>query len=182
MSAKFQTQLSAAEAASLALEYQANEKEMKLEIPALEAGRRIASGEYLIENLLPIIDWKSARRKGLVENSDQGDIADALYLANIAKSERAAVAVLVGLHGVGIPVASAILTAMDQERYTIIDFRALEALDAWKPSQNLDFYLDYLRYCRDAAAKFGLSLRDFDRALWMWSKKRPRKSQQSAIH
>ena len=56
------------------------------------------------------------------------EIADALDLAIAARTERAALAVLTGLAGVDVPVASAILTAVDPARFTIIDFRALWSL------------------------------------------------------
>jgi hypothetical protein len=56
------------------------------------------------------------------------EIADALDLAMAARTDPAAVAVLTGLAGVDVPVASAILTAVDPQRFTIIDFRALWSL------------------------------------------------------
>jgi hypothetical protein len=49
-------------------------------------------------------------------------------LANEAKSEWSAIAVLCGLDGVEVRVASAALTAVKPCAHTIIDFRALEAL------------------------------------------------------
>jgi hypothetical protein len=88
-----------------------------------------------------------------------------------AKTERAAIAVLTGLNGVQVPVASAILTAIHPERFTIIDFRALQALNAAQPI-TLDFYLDYLDECRRLAKANNVDLRTLDRALWQWSKER----------
>ena len=42
-------------------------------------------------------------------------------------------------------MASAILTTMFPEKYTIIDFRALESLGIVKaPTDSVDYYLDYL--------------------------------------
>jgi hypothetical protein len=91
-------------------------------------------------------------------------------LAVAAKTDRAAIAVLLGLHGVQIPVASAILTAFGQTRFTIIDYRALESLSVRQSVRNIDFYLAYLAHCRRLARKYGVGLRDLDRALWRWSK------------
>jgi hypothetical protein len=68
-----------------------------------------------------------------------------------------------------VPVASAILTAIDPKRYTVIDFRALEALGIKRASPSVDFYLDYLKHCRQLAKTHRVSLRDLDRALWQWS-------------
>ncbi len=99
------------------------------EASVFEAGKRIASGDYSRANLEVIFEWKTKGqgRTRVAANSDD-EIADALRLVLAAKTERAAVAVLCGLHGVQIPVASAILAAIDPARFTIIDFRALEAL------------------------------------------------------
>jgi hypothetical protein len=95
-----------------------------------------------------------------------------LRLAVSARTERASVAVLKGLHGVDVPVATAILTAIDQDRYTVIDVRALESLGVKIPFPTIDDYLEYLLYCKSKAAEWGVSLRTLDRALWQWSKKR----------
>jgi hypothetical protein len=137
---------------------------------ALAAGRRIRAREYTRKNLTEVFEWKTGGRgRSRLLNNTEEEIADALSLAANAKTERAAVAVLTGLNGVQVPVASAILTAIDPERYTVIDFRALEALDSKSPDRSVNFYLDYLDTCRQLAAKHGVTLRDLDRALWQWS-------------
>ena len=141
------------------------------DVEALEAGKKIKSREYTRENLRKIFEWKTngRGRSRLEKNSDE-DIADALRLAVEAKTDRAAIAVLMGLSGVQVAVASAILTAIDPERFTIIDFRALEALGISQPVISINFYLKYLDNCRDLARKNNVSLRTLDRALWQWSK------------
>jgi hypothetical protein len=138
---------------------------------ALAAGRRIANDAFDPRNDLAIIfEWKTRNRgkSRLLENTPK-EISDAFNLAVRAKTDRSAVAVLTGLSGVGTPVASAILTAVAPERYTIIDFRALGALNYKGPYSSLSFYLHYLRYCRGTAQKHRVSLRTLDRALWQWS-------------
>ena len=114
---------------------------------ALAAGHRIDDGEYTRKNLGEIFEWKTKGRgrSRLLRNTDR-EIADALALVVKAQTERAAIAVLTGLHGVNVPVASAILTAIDPDRYTVIDFRALAALGSKTQNRSIDFYLDYL--CR----------------------------------
>ena len=47
-------------------------------------------------------------------------------------------------------MASAILPALDPEKYTVIDFRALEALGVADADANLEFYIRY--YLRNANA------------------------------
>ena len=66
-------------------------------------------------------------------------------------------------------MASAILTAIDASRFTIIDVRALEALGVKKVSPTVEFYLEYLVNCRLLAVECGVDLRTLDRAMWQWS-------------
>jgi hypothetical protein len=143
---------------------------------AIAAGRRIRSGGYERSNIEAIFKWKTRGRgiSHLLRNSDD-EIADALGLALSAKTARAAVAVLLGLRGVAVPVASAILTAVDPERYTVIDFRALQALGSESTDRSVNFYLDYLAECRQLATANRVPLRVLDRALWQWSKEQPRR-------
>ena len=76
-----------------------------------------------------------------------------------------------GLRGVAMPMASAILTSIDQNKYTVVDFRAQDALSIPEVYVDLNFYLlHYLPECVRLASKAGVSLRNFDRALWSWSK------------
>jgi len=144
-----------------------------LDEKALTAGQAIVAGRYTRANLMTIYDWKTNRRgrNRLLANTDE-EIGDALRVASTVTMDRSAVAVLRGLYGVNVPVASAILTAMYPARYTVLDFRALEALGTNTSNRSLDFYLHYLASCRSIADKWGVGLRDLDRALWQWSKQR----------
>ncbi len=137
---------------------------------ALAAGCGIRDGKYTRENLTKIFEWKTGGRgrSRLTRNTDD-EIADALRLTVSAATERAAIAVLLGLNGVQVPVASAILTAIDPVHYTVIDFRALEALCNASVDRSINFYLRYLAACSQIAASNGVTLRDLDRALWKWS-------------
>jgi len=141
---------------------------------AFAAGDRIRSGDYERSNIKAIFDWKTGGRgkSRLQRNSDE-EIADALRLAVSGKTERAAIAVLLGLQGVLVPVASAILTAIDPIRYTVIDFRALEALGSKSKDRSVNFYLAYHIHCRQLAKAHQVALRDLDRALSQWSKTQP---------
>lgn len=141
---------------------------------ALDAGKLIRTGQYTRANLSKIFEWKTKGRgrSRLLCNTDK-EIEDALQLAANAKTERAAISVLKGLCGVDVPVASAILTMIYPERYTIIDFRALHALGNKNTDRSVDFFLIYLIYCRHLAKTHKLSLRNLDRALWKWSEENP---------
>jgi len=149
----------------------ADRNEDEDDCPAMAAAEHIAAGECTRANLEAIFKWKTKNRgvSRIRRNSD-AEIADALKLAMEAKTVRAAVAVLCGLQGVNVPVASAILTVMDQRRYTIIDFRALASLGVTAPSPSLNFYVRYLDKCRELAKEFNIGLRDLDRALWQADK------------
>jgi hypothetical protein len=144
----------------------------------LEAGRRIANGEYKGEHLATIFEWKTrGRGRSRIQRNTQDEIADALRLAVLAETERSALSVLTGLSGVDVPVASAILTAVNPTRFTILDFRALYSLGIVKTAPySAGFYLEYLGICRRVAADASIAtgsdidLRTLDRALWQYSK------------
>jgi hypothetical protein len=172
MPAIFELQFHPSEIRALAARYDYGD-----DAAALDAGQRIATGDYNLTNLKRIISWKSPRSIGRAERNTEADVTDALRSAVSAKTDRAAVAVLIGLRGVDVPVASAILAAINPDRFTIIDYRALESLGVKRLSPTVDFYLEYLAHCRHLASKHGVSLRDLDRALWQWSKERRRVKQ-----
>ena len=140
-------------------------------VPLLAAGKAIAQGDHTRENLTVIFRWKTGGRgfSRLSRNRDE-EIQEALSIAAQAQTARAALAVLLGLSGVDVRVASAVLTAVDPTRYTILDFRALEALGVSVAYYSVDLYLTYLSFCRGLSERVGVSLRDLDRALWQWSK------------
>jgi len=85
---------------------------------------------------------------------------------------------LLELHGVDLPVASAILAAIYPERYTVLDFRALEALGHAR--HDVHFYEEYLAFCKRLAESnivspqselpAPTSLRTLDRALFEWTR------------
>lgn len=168
--AQFKLQFDPSKISEIAKRYDASEDE-----DALSAGQQIKNGQYTRNNLERIFDWKTGGRgrSRLRKNTDK-EIIDILRLAIVAKTDRAAISVLSGLNGVGVPVASAILTALDPGRFTIIDFRALETLGVTKPNITINFYLLYLNECRKIAKENGVSLRTLDRALWQWSRDRRR--------
>jgi hypothetical protein len=121
---EFNPKISKDEALALARKYAAEEDEA-----AFEAGRNIRNGQYSRANLVVIFKWKTRDRgKTRLENNSDQEIEEALRLASHATQPRSAIAILTGLSGVAVPVASAIMTTVHPERYTIIDFRALETL------------------------------------------------------
>ena len=165
--ADFVLQFDSSEIAALAARYGYEQDD-----EAFKAGSNIVGGNYSRENLKIIVHWKSPRKIAYIDDNTDIEIARALRFAGDSRtSERSAVDVLDRLHGVGVPIASAVLTTMFPEKYTIIDFRALESLGIVKaPSGSVHYYLHYLAKCRELARKHNVSLRTLDRALWQWSK------------
>ena len=151
---------------------------------AFGAGKNILAGDFSRANLEGIVHWKSNRRITLLRDNTNSEIEDALRLALSAKEPRSAIAVLRGLRGVELPVASAIMTAIHSDQYTVADWRAMQALG--QPNADyyrIDFYiLQYLPECRRLASAAGVSLRTFDKALWTWSLKHEKGHMGQLIH
>jgi hypothetical protein len=174
----FRLQYDAADIPKLAADYMATsaDDERKME----EAGRRIARGDFSRSNLKVICEWKSPRRIDLLEDNGPAEIERALKQAIAATDAKEAVNALIPLVGVGVKMASAILTALDPERYTVLDVRALEALGV-KNGGSVNLYIQYLEACKNMAKKYEVTLRDFDRSNWQWSKLKS-KLGESATH
>jgi len=181
MVAYFQLQPSEAELQHLAEEYwqKSGEKEQELEKAAFEAGEGIRKGDYTLANLEAIVRWKSERAVHYLIGNSNEKIRRVLSVAASPESTtEAAVNALLELHGVDLPVASAILAAIYPERYTVLDFRALEALGHAR--HDVRFYEEYLDFCKRLAESNIVKpqsdlpaptpLRALDRALWEWTR------------
>jgi thermostable 8-oxoguanine DNA glycosylase len=123
-----------------------------------------------------IVAWKSNRTKTKIRRGleDAGKTIQELMLeVTQAKTPRDKVEVLLQVWGIGLAMASAILTVCDPDEFTVLDYRAwnvlegtsLQGLPEHYPATS-DEYLDYCRVCRELAEQVGMSLRDLDRALW----------------
>jgi hypothetical protein len=139
---------------------------MPKEIQALAAGKKIKQGDYTKTNLMHIVEWKAARAKGWFKDNKQRDLNDILSTAMNGLSDLGSIAILTGLKGVRIPMASAILTAIHPRRFTVIDKYALQALGTKQTDITPAYYVEYLNFCRKKARQYDVSLRNFDRALW----------------
>jgi len=138
-------------------------------------------GYYLKSELAMVGDWKSPRIRGRLAGNSDEDVRDISRLA-LAAPERLQHRILGLLHGVKDPVASALLAVWAADRHTVIDFRAIQALEELHrmgaikqevpphSSGGLPDYIQYLVCCRSIASDCRVGLRDLDRALWKWSK------------
>jgi hypothetical protein len=119
--------------------------------------------------------WVRAWPDGIPEEklSEAVTAAQKATMSN-EESIRDALQKLDNLPYVGVPVASAFLTAMHPEKFTVIDRQAYKALGA-DFRQDVSEYLRYLKFCQQQAARFKVSLRDHDRALWQFGAEIPRR-------
>jgi len=131
--------------------------------------------------LQAIMDWKwpPGKTKKLAAKNVAETVQETAREAFAAPDAAEAVRILCRLHGVGVPMSSAILTCFDPLRYTVIDARALNALkrlglldemgldesDVQFP--DADAYGVYRAGCMQLADEARVSLRSLDRCLWM---------------
>jgi hypothetical protein len=153
------------------------EHELLTDVGPAVAGR----GYFQKEELVKVGEWKSPRVRPRIARNSPNDVEDITRIS-LAAPERLQHRVLSLLHGVGDPVATALLTIWAPDRHTVLDFRATEALDELhrlgsleeRPPSHvagyLPEYLDYLQCCRTIADRLRVGLRELDRALWQWSK------------
>lgn len=142
-----------------------------LESDALQAGCQLAQGQCTSDLVDAVIKWKSARSRGYVGKNDLSLMREAFNVARELSFPKLAIGLLTSLHGFRVPVSSAFLTAMDPRRYTVIDWRALQALScSLKSYEHADAYTPYRDECIRLVDVLGLKcLRDVDHALWGWS-------------
>ena len=179
--AYFELQPAEAELQQLAEQYwqKSGENEQQLERAAFEAGESIRNGEFTLANLETIVRWKSERVVHYLIANSEAQIRKVLAVAASPEtSTRGAINALTELRGIDLPIASAILATIAPERYTVLDFRALEALG--HPRHNVEFYVEYVAFCKHLAdcgvvqPQPGLpgptALHALERSLWEWSR------------
>ena len=138
----------------------------------------VKRGYLNMTELIEIVRWKSARSTTYVKrNTDEKQVKHLTREAFDAQDPCIAVRKLDRLHGVGVRIASAILTVFDPCRYTVLDVRAWASLKrlglqglGLQPPMSLDSaetYGAYLSACRRLAVEHGVSLRTLDRCLWV---------------
>ncbi len=144
------------------------------------------------EHFLAIIIWKSNRSKkyvikGLKEMQEIGrtvkTITEEVYDAGENQNKDRQVEILTDIYGIGIPIASAILTILYPDRFTIYDIYLHEQLNGnefKKYCNNAPFskiigtdkkdrekYFKFVDIVKEIAEKeTGNDLRKCDRALW----------------
>lgn len=134
-----------------------------------------ARGYYDRDDLMTVAEWKLAgsywprHRKTLDSNLDDEirDITRTALTAPLSIQHR----IMGLLHGVGVPVASALLMTWDDKVHTVIDRKAVKSLKTHReiapmPERKMPPYLDYLAVCQRIGQRCGCGLRVLDRALY----------------
>ncbi|GAA1380721.1 hypothetical protein GCM10009613_05500 [Pseudonocardia kongjuensis] len=117
-----------------------------------------------------VMKWKSNRTLPLFQENAEDDV-EAITTMALGGPDRLAHRVLRLLRGVGNPVASAFLTVADPTRFTVVDFRAIRALQQHGEQVADDpYYREYVDLCASIARRCETDLRTLDRALWQYDK------------
>jgi hypothetical protein len=130
-----------------------------------------------LDELGRVVAWKtrglwSPRALARLATVDEAFVRDVTERAFSNGDDLAALLILTVLPSVGIPVASAVLTTHDPNRFTVADRRAWTSVQALGSLTELDGlswerrWLPYLKVCRQFASERTMSLREVDRALY----------------
>lgn len=120
---------------------------------------------------LELCYWKTRRtQKRCAENSEEF-IQATSRIALSTPCEELRIKILLVLNGVSWSTASVILHFGYDNRYPILDYRALWSVGIkMPPSYNFELWDAYAKFFRDQSHRYGVSPRILDRALWQYSK------------
>ena len=133
-----------------------------------------ARGYLTREELEKVCRWKSARAIRLIRRNSVARVRAATRQALETRSERRRLEALRTLDGVSIPMASAILTLLNPQRYGVIDIRVWQLLyaleEVTKKSGGVGFnfnnWYQFLMKLRYFAKKLRVRARDIERSLF----------------
>jgi hypothetical protein len=137
-----------------------------------EVTQRTQKQGYLAKpDFLFLAKWKSPRSQRRCVANSEDYVREVTRVALSTSSEQLRIEVVSLLDGVGWPTASTILHFCHREPYPILDFRALWSLGYdVVPPYTFAFWLAYSTYTRTEAERYGLTMRELDKALWQFSK------------
>lgn len=155
----------------------------------------IQSRDYQLSvpELLRISQWKlqSGRNDSNIEMNTSQAVTQQFRTALEASTDTEAIDALTDLNGIGVPMASTVLTVAKPSRYAIIDYRAFRGLAGAKPEivepqqygnyaeflehfrtylkrpESYEYYMNHVREIADAE---DLSARQVDMALWAFDR------------
>jgi hypothetical protein len=133
-------------------------------------------GYFNRSEFIEVCRWKTPRSAPLVKKNFEEEVQEATRLALSATTELLRICIPMVLSGILLPTASVLLHFGHQDRYPIIDYRALEALGVMAPvSYTMPFWNAYVIACRKIDDETGYGMRVIDRAMWQWSKEQPQR-------
>ena len=146
-------------------------------IRALAGVRR--RGAFTRAEFLHMCRWKSPRARLLWEKNSPARVRAISRAVLATRDERRRMELLTTLRGVGVPMASAILTLIDPRRYGVLDIRAwqllfaIRSVSANRRGQGFTIaqWLDYLAALRTHARRLGVSARTIEYTLFHCHKK-----------
>ncbi len=147
-------------------------------IRALAGVRR--RGAFTRAEFLRMCRWKSPRAQHLWEANSAARVRAVSRAALATRDERIRMARLTGLSGVGVPMASAILTLIDPRRYGVLDIRAWQLLFALRSVAanrrgqgfTLAQWQQYLAALRHHARRLRVTARAIEYTLFLCHRKR----------
>lgn len=129
-----------------------------------------------------IITWKANRAKTRVRSglkTANCSPEELMRTVHDTADDRQKMQTLDSIPGIGIPIASAILTVCYPTRFTVMDYRAWETLvdldrvqSKAMPSGIDGYFEQYLPVCQRLASEERLCIRELDQALWGWSQRK----------
>lgn len=135
---------------------------------------------------LSMARWKTRRQWRRYKANTDEEIQMATKWAMVVPTDRLKLAILTTLNGIGVPVASAVLTMIYSDKYCVIDFRtwgALKHLSSAPGSEypkrpksfeysTINSYLSFLDKIRKIAKERGTTPRKIEMAMWKFDKEK----------
>ncbi len=145
---------------------------------------------YLEElDFVNICSWKTKRQKKRYAKNSRGRVEK--ISRNMMAGQRGPeelIKELIELNGVGVPVATAIMTVVFPQKYCIVDYRAsraflwlvsrrrnfgkyreyLSLMDRFRNYASVEFYAEYLEKIKRWASKRRMTAREVEMALWKY--------------
>jgi hypothetical protein len=118
--------------------------------------------------------WKSPRARLLWEANSAHRVRAVARAVLATRSERRRMELLTSLHGVGVPIASAILTLIDPRRYGVLDIRCWQLLFTIRSVNTnqrgqgftIPQWEEYLSALRHHARRLGVTARTIEYSLF----------------
>lgn len=140
----------------------------------LEVHERFQENGYLTEDQLEeVVKMKDTQPLHQIRQNSEEEIRNATKNAIDSESITDAVNHLTSLHGIGVVMSSAILTAYDNEEFCMIDNRVIRYLHQREELLSVDVnghsteeYEKYLEYIRNKASEKGKTARELEYELY----------------